>query len=136
VDRARFGSLVERVRAGTGFGRALEDAYGTDLRKLEFEWREELSHRFGLVPALTGGGLVWVVIVGLMGAAWVKRRRRAKEKLARWAHEEAEMAQALAAAERERAEKAPPVPAEDDMPPGPTPGIPIVEHQGRWYTVH
>jgi hypothetical protein len=136
VDRARFGSLVERVRAGTAFGRALEDAYGTDLRKLEFEWREELSHRFGLVPALTGGGLVWVLIVGLLVAAWVKRRRRAKEKLARWAQEEAEMALALAAAERARAEKAPQAPAEDEMPPGPTPGIPIVEHQGRWYTVH
>jgi len=31
-DRARFGSLVERVRKGTPFDRALADAYGTDMR--------------------------------------------------------------------------------------------------------
>lgn len=136
VDRARFGSLVERVRGGTAFDRALEDAYGTDLRKLEFEWREEVSRRFGLVPALTGGGLLWVLIVALAIAAWVKRRRQAKEKLARWAREEAEMALVVVAADRERAGKAPPIPIDEDMPARPTPGIPIVEHEGRWYTVH
>ncbi|MDP9001260.1 MAG: peptidase MA family metallohydrolase [Myxococcota bacterium] len=136
VDRARFGSLVERVRAGTQFDRALEDAYGTDLRKLEYEWREEVSRRFGLVPALTGGGLLWVLIVVLAIAAWVKRRRQAKAKLARWAREEAEMASIVAAADRERVEKAPPLLAEEDMPARPRPGIPVVEHEGRWYTVH
>jgi Peptidase MA superfamily len=136
VDRARFGSLIERVRAGAGFGRALEDSYGTDLRKLEYEWREELSRRFGLVPALTGGGLVWALIVVLATVAWIKRRKRAKEKLAAWAREEAEMALALAAAERERAAKLPQPSGDDDLPSGPRPGVPIVEHEGRWYTVH
>jgi hypothetical protein len=135
VDRARFGSLIERVRAGGGFDRALEDAYGTDMRKLEYEWRQEVSRRFGMVPALTGGGLLWVLIVGLATAAWVKRRKRAKEKLARWAQEEAEMRAALVVGERERAEQAPAA-SEDGLPPGPTPGIPVVEHEGRWYTVH
>jgi peptidase MA superfamily protein len=140
ADRARFGSLVERVRAGAEFGRALEDAYGTDMRKLEYEWRTEVSRRFGIVPALTGGGLLWVLVVALAGAAWVKRRKRAKEKLAQWAREEAEMEVALAAADRERAEKVPaaaaPVPADDEIPVRPTVGIPVVEHGGRWYTVH
>jgi hypothetical protein len=135
-DRARFGSLVERVRAGAGFDRALEDAYGTDLRKLEYEWRTELSRRFGIVPALTGGGLLWVLIVGLSGAAWVKRRRRAKEKLARWALEEAEMEAALASAQTDRPEKRAPATGEDEIPARPGPSIPVVEHEGRWYTVH
>lgn len=54
-DRARFGSLIERVRAGAAFDRALDDAYDTDVRKLEYEWRDEVSHRYGLVPVLTGG---------------------------------------------------------------------------------
>ena len=39
-DRARFGSLVQRVRSGAAFERALDDAYDTDLRKLEYEWRD------------------------------------------------------------------------------------------------
>ncbi|HXN30828.1 MAG TPA: peptidase MA family metallohydrolase [Polyangiaceae bacterium] len=136
ADRARFGSLVERVRAGAAFDRAIEDAYGTDMRKLEYEWRTELSRRFGIVPALTGGGLLWVIIVGLSGAAWVKRRRRAKEKLARWALEEAEMEASLTTAEQARTEKTPATPGEDEIPPRPTPSIPVVEHEGRWYTVH
>jgi hypothetical protein len=135
-DRARFGSLVERVRAGAAFDRALEDAYGTDMRKLEYEWRTELSRRFGIVPALTGGGLLWVIIVGLATAAWVKRRRLAKEKLARWALEEAEMEAAIATAERARAEKVPAAPAEEEILRSPTPSIAVVEHEGRWYTVH
>ena len=135
-DRARFGSLVERVRAGAAFDRALEDAYGTDIRKLEYEWRSELGRRFGVVPALTGGGLLWVLIVGLAAAAWTRRRRLAKEKLARWAVEEAEMEAALATAERARAEKTQAPSGEDEIPARPAPSIPLVEHEGRWYTVH
>ena len=135
-DRARFGSLVERVRGGAEFDRAIEDAYGTDMRKLEYEWRTELSRRFGMVPALTGGGLVWVVIAGLAVAAWVKRRKRAKEKLARWAREEAEMEATLAEAQRARTQSVPATPAEDEMPARPAPNVPLVEHEGRWYTVH
>jgi hypothetical protein len=133
-DRARFGSLVQRVRAGTAFDRSLEDAYGTDVRKLEYEWREEVGHRFGIVPVLTGGGLLWVLMSGLAVAAWVRHRRRAKAKLAAWEREEAEM-DALLAAAREREAQAPSLPG-DEVPPGSIPGIPVVEHEGRYYTVH
>ncbi len=106
ADRARFGSLVQRVGAGTPFNRALEDAYGTDVRKLEFQWREEVGRRFGIVPMLTGGGLVWTAIVGLAFAAWLKRRRRAKAKLEQWAREEAELDAAIAATARRRGRSA------------------------------
>jgi hypothetical protein len=135
-DRARFGSLVERVRNGAAFDRALEDAYDTDLRKLEYEWREDASHRFGMVPMLTGGGALWTLIAGLTVAAWVKRKKRAKVKLAQWAREEAEMDVAMEAA-RERITVAQTASEGDvDMPPHMRPGVPIVEHEGRWYTLH
>jgi hypothetical protein len=150
-DRARFGSLVERVRGGTSFGRALEDAYGVDIRKLEYEWREGLSQRFGLVPALTGGGLLWVIITFLAAAAWVKRRRQAKKKLAQWAREEAEMDAAIAR-QQQAASSNPPPTAPGDVSvrslrasgPGADPDdaaraplrVPVVEHEGRWYTLH
>jgi hypothetical protein len=135
-DRARFGSLVERVRSGTSFDRALEDAYDTDLRKLEYEWREDASHRFGLVPMLTGGGALWTLIAGLTVVAWAKRRKRAKVKLAQWALEEAEMDAAMVAA-RERIVASQTAPeGEVDVPPHMRPGIPIVEHKGHWYTLH
>jgi hypothetical protein len=133
ADRARFGSLLQRVRAGVPFERTLEDAYGVDVRTLEYQWREELSHRFGIVPMLTGGGLLWVLMMGLAAAAWVKKRRRAKAKLAEWAREEAEMDAKLAAS---RAELAGVGASLDDEVPPRMPSIPVVEHDGRWHTLH
>jgi|CZKU01.1.fsa_nt_gi hypothetical protein len=135
ADRARFGSLLERVRAGVPFDRTLADAYGSDVRKLEYEWREELSHRFGILPMVTGGGLLWVLIAGLAGTAWMKKRRVAKAKLAEWAREEAEMDAEIEAARTLRENPAAGAPTEDDVPQR-MPSIPLVEHDGRWYTVH
>jgi hypothetical protein len=134
TDRARFGALLQRVRVGVPFDRTLEDAYGADVRKLEYEWREELGRRFGVIPMITGGGLLWVAIAGLAGAAWLKKRRRAKVKLAEWAREEAEMDAALAAS-RAPSEGAAGVGADDDVPPR-MPSVPVVEHDGRWHTLH
>jgi hypothetical protein len=135
-DRARFGSLVERVRSGAAFDRALGDAYDTDVRKLEYEWREEVSHRYGLVPVLTGGGALWTLIAGLAMVAYVKRRKRAKVKLAQWAREEAEMeASVVLAKDRAAAAEAAGV-LEDDLAGYTKPGVPIVEHDGEWHTLH
>jgi hypothetical protein len=134
ADRARFGSLLERVRAGVPFDRTLSDAYGSDVRKLEYEWREELAHRFGILPIVTGGGVLWVVIAGLAVAAWMKKRRAAKAKLAEWAREEAEMEARIEAARAQR-EAVAGAPTDDDVPQR-VPSIPLVEHDGRWYTVH
>jgi hypothetical protein len=135
-DRARFGSLVQRVRGGTSFERALEDAYDTDMRKLEFEWREDASHRFGMVPMLTGGGALWVLMAGLAVAAWVRRKRQSKAKLAQWAREEAEADVAMAEARERVVEAQIAAEGEDDLPPHMRPGVPLVEHEGRWYTLH
>ncbi len=134
TDRARFGSLLQRMRAGVPFDRTLEDAYGADVRKLEYEWREELGRRFGVIPMITGGGLLWVLMMGLAGAAWLKKRRRAKAKLAEWAREEAAMDTVLAAASA--ATEGSVSPAAEDEVPQRMPSIPVVEHDGRWHTLH
>lgn len=42
---------------------------------------------------------------------------------------------ALLAAAREREAQARTLPG-DEVPPGSIPGIPVVEHEGRYYTVH
>jgi hypothetical protein len=131
ADRVRFGSLIRRVGDGVTFDRALEDAYGTDVRKLEFQWREAVSRRLGVVPMLTGGGLVWALIIGLAAAAFVKRRRKAKAKLAQWALEEAQLDAAIAAAQPPGAAA-----GEEDVPQSRVPPPGVVEHEGRWYTLH
>jgi hypothetical protein len=83
---------------------------------------------------ITGGGLLWVAIAGLAGAAWLKKRRRARAKLAEWAREEAEMDAALAAS-RAPSEGSAAVAVDADVPPR-VPSVPVVEHDGRWHTLH
>jgi hypothetical protein len=137
ADRVRFGSLVQRVRAGVPFERALEDAYSTDLRKLEYEWREEVKRHLRLLPLVTGGGLFGAFTGALLVAAWARRRALAKTKLAEWAREEAESDAAIAARKVQsmRPPGTPEPPAEDGGPPR-VPSMPVVEHEGRWYTLH
>jgi len=125
-DRARFGSLIERVRKGTPFDRALADAYGDSTRKLEYQWREELDKRFSFWPVLTGSSMLWALIMGVLVMAYVRRRRKAKETLARWAREEAEE-------DRLRAEV---VAARDETALVVRRSVPTVEHDGEWHTLH
>ncbi len=129
-DSARFGSLIERVRKGMAFDRALGDAYGTDLRKLEYQWREENSHRYTVLPLVTGGSFLWVGLFGAMILGWVRRRKRSKMILARWEREEA-----LEAEMRARLERAKLVNDEEHMS-VPPPALPKVEHEGGWHTLH
>lgn len=89
TDEARFAAMIARVREGQPFDRAIADAYGSDLRRLEFQWRGEAERRYSVLPILTGGGLIWVAVIGGLGLAYVKRRRRAKKILDRWEKEEA-----------------------------------------------
>lgn len=129
-DRARFQAMVARVRGGATFDRALTDSYGTDLRKLEFEWREDLSRRFSLWPVLTGGSFLWSITLVVFGAAWWKRRKKNKETFTRWEAEEA-------AEERLRALAAQTA-VEDDVlvTSMPSSAPPRRLHEGQWHTLH
>jgi Peptidase MA superfamily len=130
ADQLRFASMVSRVREGEPFDRALADAYGSDLRKLEFQWRGDVERRYSIIPILTGGGLIWVLVIGGLGYAYVKRRRRTKAILAKWAREEA-----LEDALRARAAAV----ASSDTPLllGTRPSASIkIEHEGDLHTLH
>jgi len=127
ADQLRFVALIERVREGQPFERAVSEAFGSDLRRLEFEWRGDLEHRFSVLPVLTGGGIVWVLLIGALGYAYVRKKRRAKAILDRWAREEAlEDARLAKLAEDER----------DVALPTVFPASIKVEHHGRWHTLH
>ena len=136
ADRSRFASFLERVRAGTPFERALSDAYTTDMRKLEYEWREELAKRYAFVPLLTSSGtLVWVLFIGVLAVGWVRRRRRSKAKLEQWQREDDALDAAIAAtpAASLRDDHAP---AHEMIAPARPARLPMVEHDGNWYTLH
>ncbi len=141
-DRLRFAATIERVREGQAFDRALAEAYGSDIRKLEFQWRSEIERRYSLFPLLAGGGILWVGVIVALGWAYVKKRRRAKAILERWAVQEA-LDDALAAARALDARNALAV-AQDEVDAdlagrgvrASTRSPVTVEHDGRWHTLH
>ncbi|MBS2013251.1 MAG: hypothetical protein JST00_10210 [Deltaproteobacteria bacterium] len=130
-DDLRFARMITRVREGQPFERAIAAAYGSDLRKLEFQWRGDLERRFSVIPILAGGGLLWVLVIGALGWGWHKKRKRAKAILARWAEEEA-IEDALAAAVAANREEPPNDIVRLGVPRPPT----KVEHGGRVHTLH
>jgi hypothetical protein len=127
-ERQRFVSLIERLRGGEPFDHALGDAYGTDVRKLEYEWREECAKRNTFAPMLASGSFVWVVAFGALVVGYQRRKRATQATLARWEKEEA--LSALPASV-----------AREDEPPFTDParalaGLPKIEHDGDWHTLH
>lgn len=133
ADSARFVSLIARVRGGQKFDNAARDAYDADLRTLEYQWKEGLSQRFTLMPALMGGSFLWVLVIGAMGYAYVKRRKRSKAILDRWEKEEA-LHDALVRRRQLEAEVAARGNNEEDAPV--RIDVPRVEHEGDWHTLH
>lgn len=133
-DQERFSALIERTKNGQTFDRALADAYGTDLNKLEFQWREELTKRYTLIPVLTGGSLVWIFVIGALVYGFVKKRRRAKVILERWGKEEAAIDAAIGAASRAEARMADDMEGHVSIPR--VQALPKIEHDGSWHTLH
>jgi hypothetical protein len=129
-DRQRFQALVARIRDGQSFEQASADAYGSDLRKLEFQWKEELSKRYTYIPVLTGGSVVWVLVIAALVVGYVKRRRRAKATLARWEKEEAAADAALGAVDETGR------PSFEQIAVRSRADLPRVEHEGSWHTLH
>ena len=139
--RPRFSALIERLREGKPFERALPEAYATDVPHLELAWRKEMAKRYSFVPVFAGATLLWVVVAaGVM----VRRRRQDRER-APDPGERRPRGRPLSSASRLSVHeiRQPPVPTdiEDDelarlsgMPPDPE--VPRIEHDGRWYTLH
>lgn len=133
-DQLRFASMLQRVREGQAFDRALADAYGSDLRKLEFQWRGEVDRRYSVIPLLAGGGILWVGVIGALGWGYMKKRRRAKAILAKWAVEEAIEDALLVQRAREAADVSETDLARLGSIHARAPAK--VEHDGNWHTLH
>ena len=137
TDHVRFAAMVQRVREGQTFERSLGDAYSSDLRKLEFQWRSEIERRYSVIPILAGGGIIWVAVIVALGWGYVKKKRRAKAILAKWAQDEAIEDALLARRAAEAAEAA--EESDRDLVRMSLRGIRApakVEHEGDWHTLH
>jgi Peptidase MA superfamily len=136
-DQLRFAALIERVRGGQPFDRALGDAYDVDLRKLEYQWREDMAKRYTFAPVLASGSLIWVAALVVLGFGYAKKRKRDKATLARWELEDT-MREATA---RGVLQEPPTLPLDPSAPrlvppSGAPPGLPKIEHEGSWHTLH
>ncbi len=133
-DQLRFSALIERVRAGQPFDRALADAYDVDLRKLEYQWREDMAKRYTFAPVLASGSLLWVLAFVVLGVGYLRKRRRDRATLARWEKEDAQRD----ATERSLVTDPSTLHVDTRMvPTRPTPpGLPKIEHDGGWHTLH
>jgi hypothetical protein len=138
-DRARLGELLSLVKAGQSFEQALISAYHVDLAYLEREWKRSLGERYRVLPMVLTGTALWGGIALLVVVAFWRRRKDQREKLARWAEEEAlEEQRAL----RERAESVvqPEVAVDRELYVIAThahdAAVPTIEHEGQRYTLH
>jgi hypothetical protein len=142
--RERFPALIERLRAGEAFERALPAAYGGDLGRIELLWRREMARRYSFVPVFAGAMIVWIVVA--LGVLARRRRlalapprerpvegRRPRPSRAAPARPSLAPLPSLAVARAVAAEY---VEDEGGEPIPPDPEVPKVEHDGRWYTLH
>lgn len=139
-DRARTAALFERMRNGQSLDSALTDAYGADLRRLEFQWRKGLESSTSTGALLSVGSLVWVIGALALVAAYARRRKKNKVVLARWGQEEAladARREAEIAALRQAREEAARAAAEAQSATAMARWEPPrVHHDGGWHTLH
>jgi hypothetical protein len=67
--------LLDRLRAGESFDTALLASTGSTLGRFEVEWQRDVRKRYGVLGWFMAGGLWLVVAVGVLLAAWLRRRR-------------------------------------------------------------
>ena len=87
-DAEAFAGALAGLRAGEPLEAALAGAYGRSVAELERSWHDALTRDYRLVPLLTGGTTLWVAITVLFLVGYVRRRRDARRRLARWEDEE------------------------------------------------
>jgi hypothetical protein len=127
-DPARFKSMIERAQSGEPFDRALSNAYATDLRTLDYQWKTEVEKVTDWMPSVVTGSFMWAVAAIILMLGYVRRKFRDRNVIARWDQEEA----VLAAREKQAEVFA----AEEFDPTQHMPAIPRVEHDGNWHTLH
>jgi hypothetical protein len=143
-DVHRFHALIQRLREGETFERAVFVSYGVELNTLELEWRDDVSRRYTFWPILLSGTGFWVVALGVFVWAWRRRKRRDRLTLQQWAREEAaeDIQRARLAARQEAARvhivlaRAPDAQQTQVPPPSLEVEVPRVEHDGQWHTLH
>jgi hypothetical protein len=84
----RFAVMLGHVREGAALDDAARETWGSDLARLEEDWRRDLGERMAFAPLWAGTGLLSLAGAAFVVVALVKRWRRNRTVLARWEREE------------------------------------------------
>lgn len=115
--------LLQRLREGSSFDAAAEEAFGVDPSSIERAWRRDVMRRYGILPLAVLGALLLLAVLTLRWAH--KRRLRRKERRERNAHR----ARSRVLARRRETKVRVPAHVVDHE-------VPRVEHDGSWHTLH
>ncbi len=86
--RETFHHFTQNLAQGIEVERALKEATGVSLKALEAKWTKHLKLRHTWFPILTSGFSFWFLITLIFLAGYLRKKRRAKAKLAEWEEEE------------------------------------------------
>jgi len=67
--------LLTRLKGGESFDSALLASTGSTVGRFEVEWQKDVRKRYGLLVWAMAGGLWLLVALGVLLAAWLRRRR-------------------------------------------------------------
>lgn len=80
--RWRLQELLQRVHSGEPFYEAMSTTWGMSVRSLEREWYRDLRRRYSVIPSVTAGLTLWVLVGIFAIFAYVKRRRDIRRRIA------------------------------------------------------
>ncbi len=86
--REVFHHFIQNLAQGIEVKRALKEATGVSLKSLEVSWIKHLKLRHTWFPILTSGFSLWFLVTLIFLAGYLRKRRKAKAKLAEWEEEE------------------------------------------------
>jgi len=78
---ARFVALIDALREGQPFEKAVETEMGETLASIERAWRNRLEVRWGWLPIISGSGALWGLASVLLVLGWRRRRRQRSIRL-------------------------------------------------------
>ena len=74
-----FNHYLDLIAQGQDPDQALQAAFHSTLFPLETQWLKGVRWTYGLVPALSGGALLWGLLGLLSAVAWFRKAARMKE---------------------------------------------------------
>ena len=82
LKRRRVEALIAGMREGVPLESQLERLFGVPFERIQKAWYEGVRDKYGVYPLLTSAGIFWFLVTLLMIIAYMRKRRRARERLA------------------------------------------------------